>query len=183
MSDTTTPANKVETATLAYTAFLEAKNDLDVIGFSIDEKFRVALRATLLPEIEIRTDSIDIEGETYSVELIDGSHRDYLLIKNTQETIDEKVREHLEEYLEHFSIGFISSEYSVSKDEAEHLRECGSECLYRLATRLGLIDSMIQTMLNSDGIDHFLGSYDHSHDEIDLEDLGINESYLVFRTN
>ena len=187
MSDTTTPANNVETATLAYTAFLEAKNEFSEItnGFPMEANIRIALRAQLFSDLDIRSDSIDLESMTYEMELMDGKSRTYLLIQDNASSIDIKLKDYLENNLETFTTSFIAREFSVSEEQAEHLRECGSECLYRLATRLNLLESMTQSMVDLDGLAHFFGVYDHSHEEMSLDDFvfGAKECYLVFRQN
>ena len=188
-----------------YAAYEVAKENLSLVfaDLSQNDKLKLAIRCSIISG-EVSEDSL--EDGVYSVSFVDKSKQsqEWKIMLNDEDTINEAVKHQLEEYLEHYTDGFISGififylnlilipiiiisfllkdMFDISVEDAEHFKKMSSGSLFRLAGRLNIVNEMVATVRSFDGLGHILHSYDDTFEELDLTDFDIDESYIAYRT-
>jgi len=99
----------------------------------------------------------------------------YLVL--TDEEADQKVKEEIEEMVWAFTPSFLQSHTGVTADAIEKIQEMCEDANEPLKAMIKDFDHFVEDAIRCDGRGHFLASYDHEENHVQISDI----DYYIYR--
>ena len=120
-------------------------------------------------------------GKLTASELEDAQHEidmeDTLVLTDKQ--ADEMVRDYIEEMVWGFTPSFLQSHTGVDADAIEKIQEMCEGANEPLKAMIKDFDHFVEDAVSCDGRGHFLASYDHEENHVQIDDI----DYYIYRRN
>ena len=120
-------------------------------------------------------------GKLTASELEDAQHEidmeDTLVL--TDKEADEWVREEIEEMVWAFTPSFLQSHTGVTADAIEKIQEMCEGANEPIKAMIKDFDHFVEDAVSCDGRGHFLASYDHEENHVQIDDI----DYYIYRRN
>ncbi len=120
-------------------------------------------------------------GKLTASELEDAQHEidmeDTLVLTDKQ--ADEMVRDYIEEMVWGFTPSFLQSHTGVDADAIEKIQEMCEGANKPLKAMIKDFDHFVEDAVSCDGRGHFLASYDHEENHVQIDDI----DYYIYRRN